>query len=429
MLVAIALAGGLVGYLALSRNALAFAQRTLYANDAVQLAEAGLESAVYSFRLVDSGTATADAWPGWTLQGAYASRTLPTFVRNQNSIGVVKVYVNGYDGSTSVASVISQAKITPVDGSPAVIRSLKIGLSSKGGYPAAIVSRSEMQLGSHSIVDSYDSNPGGGTPSSNLAYPGNGARANGDIIVLSGKADIGSSGLIKGNLMLGNGVTAPPQSKVTGTITSNQTGSYPVPATPTVATVSRGYTISTIPSTLPRTGDLAASDGRFYYFASGILGNSTITANTNVTVVTTGVSVNGALKIPVGSTLTIYSSGAVTTQGNGGIDNKNGAAALQIICSSAARVDISQKTTLYGCIYAPNAEITANGGGSSPEFVGAMVGHTVKTSSKMAFHYDESLARGNFGFGGSGWSVTKWYDLHGTAEGNSLATATGDFLN
>lgn len=429
MLVAIALAGGLVGYLALSRNALKLAQRTLYTNDAAQLAEAGLESAVYCFRSVDSGTAAADAWTGWTLQGANASRTLPTFVRNQNSIGLVKVYVTGYDGSSSAATVIAQAKITPVDGSPAVIRSLKIGLSSKGGYPAAIVSRSDMQLGSHSIIDSYDSNPGGGTPPANLAYPGNGARTNGDVIVLSGKSEVGSNGLIKGNLMLGNTVTAPPQSKVTGTITSNKTGSYPVPATPTIATVSRGYTITTIPATLPRTGDLAASDGRFYYFASGTLGNSTITANSNVTVVTRGVSVNGALTIPVGSTLTIYSSGEVKTQGNGGIDNKNGAASLQIICSGTDRIDIAQKTTFYGCIYAPNAEIRANGGGSSPEFVGALVGLTVKTSSKMAFHYDESLARGNFGFGGSGWSVTKWFDLLGTTEGNSLTTTTGGFLN
>jgi hypothetical protein len=144
--------------------------------------------------------------------------------------------------------------------------------------------------------------------------------------------------------------------------------------------------------------------------------------------VTTGISVKGTLTISSGATLTVYSSGDVETQGNGGIDNKNGAASVQIISTGAISIDIAQKITLYGCIYAPNASITANGGGSTPQFVGAIVGRTVKTSAKLAFHYDEALARGNFGLG-SGWSVAKWYDLQGTAEDRSLAAATGGFLN
>ncbi len=431
MLIAIAVGAGLVGYLNLSRNALKLSQRTFYLNAATNLTEAGLEEAVYCFRLVNAGTAAGTAWSNWTISGANASYTLPSFDCGQNAIGIVKVYVTGYAGTAAVPTITAQATITPLDGNSPVKKTLKIALKKNGGTGAAIVTLSSLNLGSHVTVDSFNSNPSGSSSATHAVYPGTGAGAKGDVLVLGGSISLGSQGMINGNLALGSGVTAPSASKVTGTISTNQTGSYPAPTFPTSASVNVSYSITSVPSTLPRAGDSPASDGRYYYFATGSVGATTFTTGKNVTIVAASVNVAANTTLTIGATATciIYTTGTVTTQGNSIIDNQNWAGALQIYSSSSAAIDLAQKGTLAAFIYAPNADATANGGGSSPAFVGAVIAKTIKTSANIVFHYDEALAVAGLGIGtGSGCSVTNWYDLQGTAESQTLASLTGGFL-
>ena len=56
----------LVSYIKLCTNSLNLAHRTLFANTAANLVEAGLEEAVWSFNQMGGGVATATAWNGWT---------------------------------------------------------------------------------------------------------------------------------------------------------------------------------------------------------------------------------------------------------------------------------------------------------------------------------------------------------------------------
>ena len=76
MLLTAAIAIAIVGYLNLSRTALKLSHRTYFANDASNLAEAGLEEAIYCFNLMAAGTAPATAWTGWTISTTNAMRTL-----------------------------------------------------------------------------------------------------------------------------------------------------------------------------------------------------------------------------------------------------------------------------------------------------------------------------------------------------------------
>src|SRR5690349_12491951 len=112
LLIATVLGIGIVGYLMLSRTALKLSHRTLFVNDASNLAEAGLEEALYCFNQTNAGLAPATAWSGWTLSGTTARRILPQFNRDQSGVGTVKVFVNDYDGATN-PYVVSQATITP----------------------------------------------------------------------------------------------------------------------------------------------------------------------------------------------------------------------------------------------------------------------------------------------------------------------------
>jgi len=108
MLFAVGLAIVLGSYLSLSRTTLKLAYRISFAQDATNLAEAGLEEALYCFNLMGSGKSATTVWSDWTLKGADAMRTLPTFNLDQSAIGIVKVYVTDYAGSGGTSKVIAQ---------------------------------------------------------------------------------------------------------------------------------------------------------------------------------------------------------------------------------------------------------------------------------------------------------------------------------
>lgn len=426
MLVATAVGVGLVGYINLSSNALKLSQRTFYLNDAASLAEAGLEEAVYCFRKMDAGTAVNPAWTGWSLLGGNATLTLPTFSRGQSAVGIVKVYVNGYNGSVAIPSVVSQATITPLDGSPPVTKTLKMGLKKKGAFNAAILTSSSLELGTAATVDSFSSNPTGSATANPLAYPGGGIRAKGNVVALGGSVDLGASGIVNGDVALAAGVTAPPQSQVNGTIVTNYTGTFPLPAFPALESITKGYLLLTLPATLPRAGDLPASDGRYYYFAPlSPIGNTTIKAGRNVTVL--AARVNSGLMIQNDATCIIYTFGKINTAGNSGIVNQSWAGALQIFTLTDDPCEIGHNGAILATIYAPFAEVRINSGGSTPEFVGAVMARKVKTAANLAFHYDEALQNSSTVVG-LGWTLTTWYDLQGTTESATLAALTSGFL-
>lgn len=426
MVIAAVIGVGLTGYIRLSANSMRLAERTFFLNDVAHLAEAGLEEAVYCFRLMEAGTAVNTAWSGWTLAGNSAAITLPPFNRNLNAIGIVKVYVVGYNGAVSIPEVYSQATIAPLDGSPPITKTLKLGLKKKGAYNAAILVRSGMDLGTHSVVDSFNSNPTGSASATPLAYPGTGAAAHATVVALGGSVSLGNAGLVKGDVAVAAGVSAPPASQVTGEIITDYTGTYPLPAFPSLSSVTHGYFLLLMPAILPRAGDSPASDGRYYYFAPlAPIGATTIAAGKNVTVVPA--KVTSGLTIEAGATCIIYTLGTITTSGNTGIVNKNWAGALQIFTGTTGTCDLAHKDPIYACVYAPFAEVRATGGGSSPSFVGAIMAKTVRTSANMAFHYDEAL-RTSSTVVGIGWTAATWYDLQGNGGGANLGSLSDGFL-
>ena len=61
-------------------------------------------------------------------------------------------------------------------------------------------------------------------------------------------------------------------------------------------------------------------------------------------------------------------------------------------------------------VYAPNASISANGGGNNTtqSMYGAFVGYTVTLTGNAQFHYDENLKNAN---NGGSFSPTRWREL------------------
>ena len=429
MLIAVSVGIGLAGYLNLSRNALKLSQRTYFLNCATNLAEAGLEEAVYCYRLMDSGTSIESSWTGWKLSSSNASLTLPSFSLGQNGVGVVKVFVTGYDGNVTNPTAVAQAQITPLDGSPTVTKSLKVTMKKNGSYNAAIITKTSLSLGAKTIVDSFNSNPTGGSGADRLTYPGKGATANGHLIALAGSISLGSNGLVNGNVLLGSGVTAPSKSLVNGSIITNYAGVYPAaPSLPSWSLSTGYYGLFSLPGQLPREGDVPAADGRYYYYPAILVNplsvtDTTITDKNNVTLIAT--SIAGRLSVDQNATCIVW-TGDISTSGSKGFENSNWSGALQIY-SWGKSIALGQNASTSLCLYAPLATVTLTGGGSSPRFTGSIVANSFSCSGQWAIHYDESLNTASTQ-AGTGWALATWSDLQGTAESLQLGSVTSNFL-
>lgn len=428
LLIAVAVALGLVGYLSLSKTALNLSHRTLFVNDAGNLAEAGLEDALYSFNQMNAGVALNTAWTGWTFSGSNVMRTLPTFNRDQNAIGTVKVFVRGYDSSVAIPFVISQATITPFDGSAPLVKVLRLGLKQSGVFINGVVGLGGLSLKGQPLIDSFNSNPTNNPAGPWLNYSSAISASNSSVVVMSGVIDLGN-GLIKGNVSLGTGVTSPPATQVTGTIQPNYSGSFRMPAYPTAATVSQSYQLgSTIPAQLPVVGHTPAADGRYYYFVSGAtIGATTITAGANVTIVGATSSLGAGLSISTNATCAIFIDGPINASTQGSLNNSNWAGALQIFTSTTTDCTISGNGELRASVYAPYANLKASGGGTSGSVVGSYVAKTVAATGQMSFHYDEALRYLNT-TGGTRWTVSSWAEMRSSTELSGLGAETGNFL-
>jgi hypothetical protein len=419
---------GLVGYLALSQSALKLAQRTLYLGDAGNLAEAGLEEALYCFKQLDAGTTVADAWTGWIRSGANATRTLAPFNRDQNAIGTVKIFVKGYDGADADAYIISQATIATFDRSPAIVKTLRIGLKQSGIFNNGAVGLGGLKLNGQPTFDSFNSNPSGSLTGPWVSYSSAIARANNSVIVPSGKIDLGN-GQIMGNLSVGSGVTAPPASQVNGTIQTNYTGTFTMPAYPTAASVSKSYNLgSKLPATLPAAGHKPAADGKYYYFVSGAtINDTTIAAGKDVVIVGTKTGMSAGLTVDANATCAIYMDGKISASGKGSIENNNWAGALQIFTTTTGSCELSGNGELKACLYAPYAALKVAGGSKGGGLVGSFVAKTITASGQVDFHYDEALRKLNTG-GGSSRKPTMWAEIRTGSDRAALGALTGNFL-
>ena len=431
LLFALGLALILGSYLALGRTTLQLSQRTAYASDATSLAEAGLEEALYCFNLMGTGTAPATAWTGWTFSGTNAMYTLPTFNRGPGAIGLVKVYVTGYDGSNATPTILAQAVITPFDGRAPVITTVRLTLTgtSVAAPVYGVVALEGLDLNGTSFADSFDSNPTNSATGPWAAYTSGKAHALTTVVVLKYILNIGGAP-VQGDVLLGASVNPPMASKVTGTISTNFTGTFPLPVYPTAATVSKSYNKgAALPATLPVSGDLMASDGRYYYFCSGAtIGATTISAGKNVTIVgTNNTRMIAGLVVKNLSTCLIYIDGTVTVAAAKAINSANWAGALTVTTTTTGACSFADNSKFTGIFYAPACTLQAAGTTTGSLLVGSFVARTISTSGTKGYHFDEALLGAGSGSGRT-WKPTGWLELQSAADRATVAGLTGSYL-
>ena len=307
VLIAAGIAIALGGYLSLRTTSLRLAHRSYLGTDAAHLAEGGVEQALYGFNQMSSGATVAAAWSGWTLSGNTAMRTFTPTNRDQQAVAVLKVFVQGHNGSSASPYIISQATLTPLDGGAPVVKTLRCGMKTNTGYSMnGLVALNGLTMKGQTIADSFNSNPTNSPTGPWLPYSAAIARSNTRVIVPSGVLSIGN-GKIYGNLLIGPTVTPPAATQVTGTIQRDFTGVFTMPTYPTPASVTQSYNLgSSIPATLPSAGHLPASDGKYYYFCNGTtIGVLTVPTGRNIVIVGTNTAMGSGLTLQGTATCTV----------------------------------------------------------------------------------------------------------------------------
>jgi hypothetical protein len=444
MLFCVVIAIALTGYLRVAHNSYTMADRAFLNTSALTLAEQGLEEGLESFNQLDTAASPAAAWSGWNINGVVATRKYTNLAFDNNAIGTLQIYVTDYNPVAGTSpKLVAKATLLPASGL-GLSRMIEITLRRRTIFAAGLVARNNITFSTSTVVSSWDSDPDNNPATPAVEYNASRKTANafvGTISTTNGAINTGA-GDIYGRIGTGGGSVTHSSGAI---LTTNTTGTgwnnglvnvpfvsnldTPVaPALPAIVnTVST--TISSTTS-LPRAGDTAAADGKYYYnFAAGasiaLGGNSELTVSDQVVLylqnhaTTSAVSIGGTAEINITSTgkLTIYTDGNISSGGNG-MTNDNANATSCLIygtnTGSGQTITMTGNATTVAAINAPNADFSITGSG---EVWGSVIARNISLNGNAAFRYDEALLDyANTTGTGNPWGIAKWRELTLVAE-------------
>lgn len=450
MLFCVIVAIALTSYLRLARNSYSMADRAFLNTTALTFAEQGLEEGLESFNQLDSAATPQSAWAGWTLNGTVATRKYTNVVFDNGATGTLQVYCSDYNPvSGTHPKLVAKATLLPASGL-GLSRMIEITLKRRTVFAVGLIARQNIRFSSNTVVSSWDSDPDNNSATAPVGYSSGAKTANafvGTISTANGAINTGR-GDIYGRIGTGGGTVSHDSGAI---LTSNPSGTGWNNSLVNVPFVSNLDTpvapalpddVNTISSTIgsgvsfPRTGDVAAADGKYYYnFAAGaainIAGNSELAVSDKVVfylqshAATNAITIGGNAKIQIasGGNLTIYTDGNIAAGGNG-MANANANATSCLIYGtndgSGQTFNLTGNATTIAAINAPNADFTITGNG---EVWGSIVARNVTLNGNAAFRYDEALMDyANTTGTGNPWGISKWRELTQVSERAAYTT-------
>jgi len=444
LLFASLIAISLTSYIRLSLTSLALADRSFYQNSAVNLAEIGIEEALYCFNRLDNVSVATAAWESpWTIAGDNSvKRTFTNFTLGPGVTASVKVYANHYNPSSATTPVIvSRSIITFARGGATIEKYMEVTLRKRSLWVNGLVAKDGITWVGHPAADSWNSDPDNNPATAAVAYSTTVQGAACTVAAISGNISLGSGGNVYGYAKTGStGTTSGGSVHGLGTttndpsrITTDFSANLPPITLPTATVIN--HISGTVPTDFPLGTHTAAADGKYYFqFASGKNISATTTVGTavpNAKVVflmldhqgTTAIGFTGtkSLTVKTGSQLTVYTNGDISAFGNGIVNGTtagaNQASALVIYGTSAApstqSFSVGGNGQLYAAIYAPQAIVEMKGGGSSGMVLGSIVAKSITMNGGTDFHYDEALGTVT---SGNPFGIVKWRELQSAAE-------------
>jgi len=437
-------------YLALSRLTLKLSHRSFYGDAAYELAESGLEEAVWALNRDYGGN---DPWADWYIAGSDAKRTFSDYSFGGDITGSILVTIQDY--ATDTPTVLARGVVN-LPGQAPMVRYMRgefssSSLASTGGglFAYGMLARDSITASGGCAFDSWNSDPDNDPDTPDIPYsakvrddnakigcasPGNNSISLGSSDVY-GSAAIGSESYAGLNVGWGGQVGPrdssewedadtkdlwkkdPPGWKVstaTGALTTGFTATFEEISVPegTNPSVVDNYQLPyhTDPNNRYVDAESLGEDDTATILQMDSLrvnAGAQLTIRGDVTLVlpkanqdSLQIIEGGSLVLAEGATLTVYTAGNTVISG-AGLVNEGMPRNLQLwgTNSSSQSITFQGSGELSGVIYAPNATITLPGG---TNLYGSVVGKDITMAGSGSFHYDESLV--SLGGGTSGQS-------------------------
>jgi hypothetical protein len=287
---------------------------------------------------------------------------------------------------------------------PQVSRRIEAVVRPVSSFNQAILSVGTIDLTNQNIVvDSYDSSDP--TKSTNGLYDVTKRQENGDIATDGDLIEAGNAH-IYGDVATNSG-TVSGAANVTGT-ERDDFYQEPIPVgAPSWASVNSSVTNVTSTTVITGASISGSSASRYQLSSINLSGSKTLTLAGNadgspsyVEIYVTGdISFSGSAQLIVqpGVTAKIYFQGNVDVGGNGILNSNNQPSDLQLfgiqpLNDSARHVNLGGNGQIVASVYAPNHDVTINGGGSDGHVFGSVIGSTVTMTGVTNLHYDEKLS-------------------------------------
>ncbi|MEZ5275282.1 MAG: hypothetical protein R3F07_02740 [Opitutaceae bacterium] len=418
MILTLGLAIFLGSYVKMAMGSYQLSTRSFYSNSCLNLAEAGLEEALFALNNSD--------WTGWTANSGHMNRTISGINLGSGNTGQIRVRV--FDYATDPSPRIVSEGLANLNSGPALRKQVEITVSRKSFFANGIVAKDTVEFkGGNAYVDSFDSSDpaastGGlydfakrkdnGSVGSVLVTSDAVSISNAEIwgyVATGGSAPtVGSNGKIHG-ADTPSGVDVDTNRIRTDFTASFDSVTAPGSFTAIYTNVSGNITLGTLGSaTTIKATSISNNNGQVTQFAG------------DVTLVVSGdIDIKGDFVVGATSSLTVYVAGDVDIGGNG-VMNLTGLSEKLILYGTnptSQTIKLHGNGAAHAAIFAPNADLELKGGGSSGVFVGAAVVKTAFINGNFEFHYDEALSK----LGSSGvYTVGGWRELNGAAQLVSL---------
>lgn len=435
LIISAIIAISLASYIRLGLASQSISNRALYNNGAMNLAENGLEEAMYSINKMVANSSYN--WSGWSNDGVNAWRRLPsssgTYAFDQNAKGYVRVYIYNYQG-ISAPKIVTRSTITLGGaGSAPIEKWVEVQLSKTSKFANGLVAKNSILFrGNNATVDSWNSDPtnsGAFIPFSNAVKKDNGSVGSVSVnvdSVLVKNADVwgyvstnngqnpadnvGSNGSILGIGSVNDGTWTNAHVDPTRVSTQFSANFDPVTNPPTTASTSlvAGATYGTLgtATTITSTTLISLSgNGSVITFKGDVTLIIDVAEGAQAIKVTGN---NSGFTVAAGSSLKIYTKGDIDMAGQGILNATGAPKNVQVYGTSTSttqNIGIAGGGTFGGVIYAPNANVALNGDGS---MTGSVVANNITLTGNANFHYDESLANMS---SGNPFRVSKWKEL------------------
>ena len=392
------------GFLFRSAQEARLATRSFFQSAALNLAEAGVEEALFAIN-----TNTFDSDHGWALVTGSSTdfaKSITSGFDFQQATGAVYIRV---DGATGTSPVITAAGVINIPNQPKLLKQIYVG----GTAPAriwsnSIVSKGNVTFSGSASIDSYDSNLGPWNAATNRSDRA--TVATNATVQLSGSAEIygyvatGGAAPSVGTGGRIYGATSPSSPLVdTSRVRTDFNANLADATAPTGTSISLGaYALgSSSTVVLPRAGDTVSANGRYIYSATSFAlgGSCTLQIDGAVDIIVTGnLSIGGTARLQVGGgsssepSLNLYCSGDMSMSGHGMVNSTAKPVNVAIWgtkpAGSTQTITLGGSSAFIGTVYAPNGNISQSG---SADIYGALIGNSVTLSGGCEFHYDVQL--------------------------------------